>query len=234
MYNQNHDALLPLEARSGMTALLCIVVGYLLGSIPTGLLVARARGVDIQKLGSGNIGATNVLRALGLVPALVVLVVDPLKGALAVLLAAALGVGAWGVALAGLAAVLGNNFNPFLKLKGGKGVATSLGVFMAVNPPVTLAAIFMGLFTMVVGRYVSLGSLVGMTSAPMFLIMNAFHPAELFLSVALALLAVLRHRQNLIRLAGGVERRLGDKVVVDRVAENRVVDDRVERVQKET
>lgn len=189
---------------------LCIVIGYLLGSIPTGYLVARARGVEIQRVGSGNIGATNVLRSVGLVPAIIVVVADPLKGALAVLLPLALGVDLWGAVLAGFAAVLGNNFNPFLRFKGGKGVATSLGVFLPIAPFVSLAAAFVGLFTIAAGRYVSLGSLVGMVSAPLFVLMGDYHPAKLFLAVALALLAIFRHRENLARLARGVERRLGE------------------------
>ncbi len=97
---------------------LCLVVGYLIGSFPTGYWVARSHGVDIQKAGSGNIGATNVLRAVGTVPALIVLIADPLKGMLAVLIADLFSLSEWGLVLAGLAAVLGNNFNVFLGLRG--------------------------------------------------------------------------------------------------------------------
>ena len=196
---------------------LCLVIGYFLGTVPTGYLIARARGVDIQKIGSGNIGATNVLRSVGTLPALIVVIADPLKGALAVSLPIALGVSSWGVALVGLATVLGNNFNIFLHLKGGKGIATSMGVFLVLAPAATLAAVAIGLFTMIVGRYVSLGSLVGMVSAPLFLISGSWSPASLFLAVAMALLALFRHRQNLVRLAQGTERRLGDKAAAKTV-----------------
>ena len=106
-----------------LLAAVTIAIGYFLGTIPSGLLVARVRGVNIQQVGSGNIGATNVLRALGVVPAIIVVVLDPLKGALAALLPGLIGLGPWVTALAGLAAVLGNNFNVLLGLRGGKGPA---------------------------------------------------------------------------------------------------------------
>lgn len=191
---------------------ICMVIGYLLGTIPTGYLVARARGVDIQKRGSGNIGATNVLRSVGPLPALVVMVVDPLKGILATLFPLLIGVSTWGVALTGLATVLGNNFNLFLGLRGGKGIATSLGVLLIINPLVTVLAALLGLLTIALGRYVSLGSLIGMTAVPLLLIASVRFPMPyLYLGIALALLAALRHRENILRLSAGTERRLGEK-----------------------
>lgn len=194
-----------------------IVIGYLAGSIPSGYLVARAYGVDIQKVGSGNIGATNVLRAVGVGPAVVVALMDPLKGYLATLFPVLLGVGPWGVALTALATVLGNNFNIFLRLRGGKGIATSLGAYMAVNPIVTLLAAIIGLCTMGLSRYVSLGSLVGMASAPLFLIATGIAPLpEYLLAFSLALLAFYRHQDNIRRLASGTERRIGEKLADER------------------
>jgi glycerol-3-phosphate acyltransferase PlsY len=195
-----------------------IVIGYLVGSVPTGYLVAKAHGVDIQKVGSGNIGATNVLRAIGRGPALVVAIMDPLKGFLATIFPVALGAGPWVVALTALATVLGNNFNIFLRLRGGKGIATSLGAFLAVNPLVTVLAAALGLLTMALGRYVSLGSLVGMAAAPLMLLASGRPvPAELFLAVALAVLAGYRHLGNINRLAQGNERRLGQKAAAGSV-----------------
>ena len=191
---------------------ICMVIGYLLGSIPTGYLLARLRGIDIQASGSGNIGATNVLRTMGVVPALVVVVMDPLKGVLAALLPLAIGLGPWAVALAGLSAVLGNNFNVFLRLRGGKGIATSLGVFLVIDPWITFLAAVLGIGTMLVGRYVSLGSLVGLAAAPLMLLASGrWIDAHLALGVALAALAFWRHRDNLRRLAAGTERRLGGR-----------------------
>lgn len=195
---------------SELLAIPFLVIGYLVGTIPTGWLVARARGVDIQTSGSGNIGATNVLRTLGVGPALFVVLMDPVKGALATALPLLLGMDQWTVAATGLAIVLGNNFNVFLGMRGGKGIATSLGVFLVVNPVVTVVAAVIGIFTVAIGRYVSLGSMVGMVAAPLFLLASGVFPVpDLALATTLALLALYRHRENLRRLAKGTERRLG-------------------------
>ena len=197
---------------SELLALPFLVTGYLIGTIPTGWLVARARGVNIQQAGSGNIGATNVLRTLGVGPALFVALMDPVKGAVATAFPLLLGMDNWTVAATGLATVLGNNFNIFLGMRGGKGIATSLGVFLVINPVVTLVAAALGIFTMATGRLVSLGSMVGMVAAPLFLLASGvFPPADLALATVLALLALYRHRENLRRLAKGTERRLGEK-----------------------
>ncbi len=190
---------------------ICIVIAYLLGSLPTGYWVARAYGVNIQKMGSGNIGATNVLRSVGRIPALIVVIIDPLKGALAVLLAQGLNIGIWGIALTALTAILGNNFNIFLRLKGGKGIATSLGVFMVIDPLTTLFAFTIALFTMLIGRIVSIGSLVGVFSGIFLHIKGDFHIATLLLSAAIFSLAMIRHKDNLAKLARGEERRLETK-----------------------
>jgi glycerol-3-phosphate acyltransferase PlsY len=197
---------------SQLLAVPFLLLGYLIGTVPTGWLVARARGVDIQRVGSGNIGATNVLRALGVGPAVIVALADPVKGALATLLPLILGMDHWTVAATGLATVLGNNFNVFLRMRGGKGIATSLGVFLVVNPVVALVAAALGIFTIALGRLVSLGSMVGMVSAPLFLLASGvFPPSDLALATLLTLLALYRHRENLRRLAKGTERRLGEK-----------------------
>ncbi len=190
---------------------LCLVAGYLIGSFPTGYFVAKAYGVNIQKVGSGNIGATNVLRSVGLWPALLVVLADPLKAMLSILIADIVGVSEWGLVLAGLATVLGNNFNIFLGWRGGKGVATSLGVGLAIIPVVTLAASAIGILTIALGRYVSLGSVVALFSAPLFLVMRPFSVPQLFLVLMLLLLVVVQHRENIKRLAEGSERRLGMK-----------------------
>jgi len=197
-------------------AAVTMVIGYFLGTIPSGYLVAKLHGVNIQQVGSGNIGATNVLRALGVVPAIIVVILDPLKGALATLLPIALGVGPWGVALTGLAVVLGNNFNVLLGMRGGKGIATSIGVFLVLSPLVTVFSLVLGIFTILVSRYVSLGSLVGMVALPLFLIAREVHLAYLLLGIALSALAIVRHRANIRRLLGGKESRLGERVEVER------------------
>ncbi len=197
-----------------LLSVVSIVVGYFLGTIPTGYLVARMRGVNIQEVGSGNIGATNVLRALGVVPAIIVVILDPLKGALATLIPSLLGANAWTIALTGLAAVLGNNFNILLRLRGGKGIATSIGVFLVIDPMTSLLCVIVGLFTILISRYVSLGSLVGMFVLPLFVLAGgSFLVPHLFLAVSLTLLAIFRHRENIRRLLNGTERRLGERAI---------------------
>lgn len=197
-----------------LLSVVSIVVGYFLGTIPTGYLVARMRGVNIQEVGSGNIGATNVLRALGVVPAIIVVILDPLKGALATLIPSLLGANAWTIALTGLAAVLGNNFNILLRLRGGKGIATSIGVFLVIDPMTSLLCVIVGLFTILISRYVSLGSLVGMFVLPLFVLAGgSFLVPHLFLAVSLTLLAIFRHRDNIRRLLNGTERRLGERAI---------------------
>ncbi len=199
-----------------LLAVLTMVIGYFLGTIPSGYLVAKLHGVNIQQVGSGNIGATNVLRALGVVPAIIVVILDPLKGALATLLPMLLGLGPWAVALTGLAVVLGNNFNVLLGLRGGKGIATSIGVFLVISPLVALFSLILGIFTILVSRYVSLGSLVGMVALPLFLIAREVHAAYLVLGLAFTALAIVRHRANIRRLLAGKESRLGERVEVER------------------
>lgn len=192
-------------------AILFLLLGYLIGSIPTGWMVARLRGVDIQKVGSGNIGATNVLRSMGVVPAIFVMIFDPLKGALAAGLPILFGQDPWTIALTALATVLGNNFNVFLRFRGGKGVATSLGVFLVIDPVVSLLSLTVALAVMALGRYVSLGSLVGILMSPLFVLARPpFEPANLALTIALAALSFYRHRENVRRLQAGTERRLGE------------------------
>lgn len=193
-------------------ALPFLAIGYLVGIVPTGYLVAKLYGVDIRSVGSGNIGATNVLRAVGLLPAIFVAAMDPLKGALATLFPLVLGLDPWVVVLTGLATVIGNDYNVLLDFRGGKGVATSLGVYLVVNPLVTLVCTVLGLATIVMGRYVSLGSLVGMLAGPVFLLaLGNYAAPELALAFALVALAFVRHATNLRRLAAGTESRLGER-----------------------
>ena len=197
---------------SDVLSLLFIVLGYLIGAVPTGLWVARARGVDIRTVGSGNIGATNVLRSLGIAPAVMVALADPVKGAVATSLPLLAGQPEWAVAAAGFATVLGNDFNAFLRFRGGKGIATTTGVFLIVNPAVALTALILGVATIALGRLVSLGSMVAILSAPLMLLLvvDGYPPSDLALALALCAVGVFQHRENLRRLAKGSERRLGE------------------------
>src|SRR3990172_8044760 len=147
--------------------LLAAVAGYLIGSLPTGLLIIRAlRGVDIRTLGSGNVGATNVYRVAGLPIALLVLVIDALKGATPVLLARAWGQPPWVEVLAGLAAIIGHNWSIFMRFAGGKGIAASFGVLTALSPVAAGAALGVWLAVAAVTRYAPLASLLAIAFVP--------------------------------------------------------------------
>ncbi len=182
--------------------MLVIVAGYFLGAIPFGVLLAKRRGVDIRERGSGNIGATNVARVLGLGTGLVVLVLDALKGAAAVWLAMRLCGWEHIVALTGFAAILGHCFSPFLGGKGGKGVATALGVFVTIAPALALVAI--AVFLLVAGRtrVPALGSLSGVASATLYAFVTRATLDVSLLALATFLLLVYTHRGNLARLLG--------------------------------
>ena len=191
-----------------MTVLLVLVCAFLVGSIPTGVIVARAKGVDLRKVGSGNIGATNVSRALGGKWAAVVLVADAAKGALPVLFLGRLFDDPWLPALGGLFAVLGQIFSIFLRGRGGKGVATSLGAGLALAPlPALACALVFALFFLLF-RIASIGSLLGIACYPLFLWL--FHLAtwpHLTFALAVVVLVVARHKDNLLRLVSGEEHR---------------------------
>jgi acyl phosphate:glycerol-3-phosphate acyltransferase len=191
--------------------LVFVVLGYLLGTIPTGYLVGRVRGVDVRRAGSGNIGATNVLRAVGPWAAVVVVIVDPLKGILAVALPSALGVDPWIVAATALATVLGNTYNVFLRFRGGKGVATSFGVFLVVDPLVTTLAVVVFAITLWTARYVSLASVSAVATAPLLVIARGADLVDLLLAFTVASIVIVRHGDNITRLQAGIERRLGER-----------------------
>ncbi len=187
--------------------LLAAAVGYLLGSIPFGLVLTRAAGLgDIRRLGSGNIGATNVLRTGSKALAAATLLLDGGKGAVA-----ALALAPWGVGMgliAGFAAVIGHNFPVWLRFRGGKGVATTLGVLLAVAWPVGLLACLTWLLVAAVFRYSSLAALVAIMAAPFTMQWLADGPRTT-LAATLALLAIVRHQANIRRLLKGEESKIG-------------------------
>lgn len=188
------------------------VAAYLIGSIPTGFLVAKARGIDIQKAGSGNIGATNAMRVLGKPAGIFVLIMDCAKGYFAI----------WfcnvilkapqesHYIVAGIFAVLGHNYTCWLKFKGGKGIATSAGVYLALAPWAVLAALVVFILAVLVTRYVSVGSItaaIALTATVWIMT-----PQNLFLCIvttALGALAIYKHKSNIQRLMAGTENRLG-------------------------
>ena len=189
-----------------------LAVVYLIGSIPVGLLVARAAGgFDIRGKGSGNIGATNVLRTLGPVPAVLTLLGDVGKGYLAVRAAEVLGPEpAWGAAGA-LLAIVGNCWPVFLRFKGGKGVATGLGAFLALTPRAILPAAVVWIALAAAFRYVSLASILGCLALAIGAWVFGYAPMYAAAAACAAALIVWRHRENVRRLVSGTERRLGER-----------------------
>jgi acyl phosphate:glycerol-3-phosphate acyltransferase len=184
------------------------VGAYLAGSIPFGVLAARAKGVDLRQVGSGNIGATNVARALGKGWAIAVLLGDAAKGFVPVWLGRRLGFPAAAVALAGLAAIVGHMFTLFLRGRGGKGVATSLGVALALSPIAALIGFGVYVVLFAATRLSSLGSLLGVWTFSLFFTFHDAPPAPLVgLALAGAALVTLRHRHNIGRLLRGEEKR---------------------------
>lgn len=192
-------------------AIIVLVLAYLFGSVPAGAWVSRLYKVDIQKVGSGNTGATNVFRTLGAVPGVSVLVFDVLKGGIAVLIARLFNIDGWLLGGVAVAAVLGHNYSAFLGFKGGKGVATSFGTMLFVSPMVALFGIPIFLVTVWLTRYVSAGSMVGAASVAL---MGIWASAPLWQIVTMTFLAGLifwTHRDNIGRLGAGTERRFGEK-----------------------
>ena len=197
------------EAGAALTwwYLLAAAAGYLLGSVPFGLVLTRAAGLgDIRRLGSGNIGATNVLRTGSKALAAATVVLDGGKGAVAVLALAP-----WDAGLvAGFAAVIGHNFPVWLRFRGGKGVATTLGVLLAVAWPVGLLACLTWLVVAAVFRYSSLAALVAIMATPFTMQWLADGPG-MGLAAALPVLAIVRHQANIRRLIKREEFKIGAK-----------------------
>ncbi|MCC7415996.1 MAG: glycerol-3-phosphate 1-O-acyltransferase PlsY [Acidobacteria bacterium] len=189
---------------------LAIAAAYLIGSIPFALLLARRwGGADLRRIGSGNLGAANVLRATGITAGVLVAALDILKGALSVLVAERLAGGGAGPAAAGFAAIVGHVYPVWLRFRGGKGVATACGVFSMLAPMAMPPALAIFVATVWASRYVSLGSMVATLSVPPLAYAAEVPPSIVAASCAAAALIVFRHRTNLWRLRAGTERRIG-------------------------
>lgn len=192
-----------------------VLAGYLLGGIPVGLIVGRiSRGIDIRQYGSGMVGATNTLRTLGWGPSAVVFLADIAKAFAAVQLARLLGAPTWVLVLAGVAAVAGHCWSPYIKLGGGRGVSCSLGATLALGPLAALAGIVIAGAVMARSRYVSLGSLTGTAVGLLTLLVLAALgqlPPDVALMTIAAVIVFYRHRDNIERLQAGTERKLGEK-----------------------
>jgi glycerol-3-phosphate acyltransferase PlsY len=195
-----------------------VPLGYLAGSIPFGVLMAKAwRGVDVRRFGSGNIGATNVLRVAGRGAATVTLAFDVLKGWAPVALSRALGAPEALVACVALATFLGHLFPIFLGFRGGKGVATFMGVMLALFAKVAFLIAAIWLFTAAVIRYSSLAALVASAASPLLVWILDGRPLYVALTTVLFGFILLRHRENLERLKSGKERKIGQRVQGARV-----------------
>lgn len=189
------------------SGIILVIASYLLGSIPTGLLLGKAVGVDIRATGSGNIGATNVYRTLGRTVGIITLLGDCMKGLIPVLAARWLGLPDIWVAAAGFAAFTGHVYTVFLGFKGGKGVATALGVFLGTAPLAVLAAF--GVFVIVLWkwRYVSLASMSAATAMPLLVAAMDRRPLILSMTILIAAMVIWNHRENIRRLKAGNENR---------------------------
>ena len=211
--------------------ILTALAAYLLGSIPFGFLAAKAKGIDIRSVGSGNIGATNAMRVLGKPTGIAVLLLDALKGYIACTSLAlfifnwlaprlyepgavvpALEIQHTNMIIAGIFAVLGHNYTCWLKFKGGKGIATTAGVYLALAPWAVLVALIVFILAVLVTKYVSVGSISAAIALPVTVWLMS--PQNLFLGIvttALGALAIYKHKSNLQRLRAGTESRLGKK-----------------------
>jgi glycerol-3-phosphate acyltransferase PlsY len=188
-----------------MSSVLVVVLAYLIGSIPFGYLIVRMSGRgDVRHAGSGGTGATNVSRRAGKAPGVLTLVLDAIKGAIAVLIATRAG-DSWLVAAAAIAVIVGHIFPVWLGFRGGKGVATALGVFVVLAPLALLCAGVVFLIVFLLTRYVSLGSMTAVASVPLVVSVNGLTSPIFLSSVAAAALVIFAHRANISRLMNGTE-----------------------------
>jgi glycerol-3-phosphate acyltransferase PlsY len=199
-----------------MEHVVAVAVAYLVGSIPFAFLLSRRYGIDLRHVGSGNVGAANVLRTSGARAAVLATLLDALKGVLAVLVAQRVASGAGTAMAAGLASVIGHIYPVWLRFRGGKGVATAAGVFGVMTPGALGAACVVFLLAVGMTRFISVGS---MAAAVTVAIVTAATDTPFVVSVGAALMAAIiiaRHRGNLARLIAGTERRVGQRLVSDR------------------
>lgn len=189
-----------------------LLLGYLLGSLPFAVIVSRLFGLaDPRSFGSGNPGATNVLRTGNKLAAALTLLGDGSKGLLAMFLASQSGVDDWSMAMTGFAALLGHIYPFTLNFKGGKGVATALGVMFGISWPLGVALAAVWLVVAYLTRYSSLAALTAAASAPLIALALGERLATVLVIVAISLLLVRRHRTNIVNLLSGTETRIGEK-----------------------
>ena len=194
-----------------MSAVLLVLLGYLLGSVPTGLLVGRAFGVDVRKVGSGNIGMANVLRAAGKWAAALTMIGDMLKGLIPVIIARNFTDNAWVLAAVALAAVIGHCWPVFLGFRGGKGVATGAGTSIGLAPLVGLSLFAFWWIVVLLSRYTSLGAIAVMVVSPFAFWLSGQPLPYVLYTVIGGALVLWRHRENARALLKGTERKIGQQ-----------------------
>ncbi|MSQ47500.1 MAG: glycerol-3-phosphate 1-O-acyltransferase [Deltaproteobacteria bacterium] len=185
--------------------IIIVALAYLCGAIPTGVILTKRLGLDIRTMGSGNVGATNVARSAGKKVGLLTLLGDIAKGLIPMLLVRFLDLGEAALACAAVAALIGHVFSPFLEFSGGKGVATGLGVLLGIAPLVILFALVVFIVTFAVSRIISLASLAATAVTPFLLWGFAYPYARLYAGLLIALLIIVRHHENIMRLLNGQE-----------------------------
>ena len=195
-----------------MEEVIVVAIAYLVGSIPFAFLLSRRRGVDLRQVGSGNVGASNVLRTSGVSTAVLAMMLDGLKGALAVLVAQRVTSGPATPMAAGLAAVIGHIYPVWLRFHGGKGVATAAGVFGVLTPLALAIASAVFLFAVWMTRFISVGSMAAALALAIGAAVSDAPAVVIVGAVVAAAIIIHRHRANLARLVAGTERRVGQRL----------------------
>ena len=184
---------------------------FMVGAIPFGIIATQSKGIDLKKIGSGNIGATNVLRAAGAGAAIFTLTGDILKGTAAVAIAKYTGGDIFFQGICGLAAILGHDFSPIMKFKGGKGVATSIGVLLLYTPAAGLLTVCTWIGIVALFRYSSLGAVVAFLTMPAYVYFFGYPVTALTFAAIISSVLLIKHRENIRRLLNGNESKIGNK-----------------------
>jgi glycerol-3-phosphate acyltransferase PlsY len=200
-----------------MNAVLAVTLGYLVGSIPFAYLLSRRHGIDLRRAGSGNVGASNVLRTTGVWAAVLAMMLDGVKGTLAVLMAQLLSGSLIATVAAAFASILGHVYPVWLRFRGGKGVATAAGAFALLAPEAMGIAAAVFLIAVILTRFISVGSIAGALTLVIVAGITDVPGVVAIGATASTLIIVYRHRGNLTRIVAGTERRIGQRVLNGRV-----------------
>ena len=198
-----------------MNTVLAVTLGYFVGSIPFAYLLSRHQGIDLRRAGSGNIGASNVLRTTGVRAAVLAMVLDGVKGTIAVLIAQLLSASLLPAVVAAFASVVGHVYPVWLRFRGGKGVATAAGAFAVLAPAALGIASLVFVVTVTTTRFISVGSIAGALTLVIVAAISDVPGVVAIGATASMMVIVYRHRGNLARLVAGTERRIGQRVLHD-------------------